>query len=68
MTYDELCTLVGTIDKDAEQYMRTEAKELDSFAADDDEDTIENVFAWHETPQGYDYWHCIYEKLGEINE
>ena len=31
MTYDELCTLVGTIDKDAEKYMRTEAKELSSF-------------------------------------
>ena len=31
MTYDELCTLVGTIDKDAEQYMQTDAKELNSF-------------------------------------
>lgn len=64
MTYDELCTLVGTIDKDAEQYMRTEAKELDSFAADDDGDTIENVFAWHETKQGATYWSEIWKKLG----
>lgn len=64
MTYDELCTLVGTIDKDAEQYMRTEAKELSGFSADDNGDTITNVFPWDETEQGAAYWSEIWKKLG----
>lgn len=61
MTYDELCTLVGTIDKDAEKYMRTEAKELSSFF---NVGILEGSFDWDETKQGAEYWVEIWKKLG----
>ena len=60
MTYDELCTAVGKIDKEAEQYMRTDAKNLESFI---ECGTLSNAFTWFGTPQGYGYWMKIHYKL-----
>ena len=56
MTYDELCTAVGKIDKEAEQYMRTDARELEDFV---ECGCLGGAFVWRKTPQGYLYWHHI---------
>lgn len=64
MTYDELCTAVGKIDKAAEQYMRTDVKELESFAGDNyNPHLLMGAFVWEVTPQGHEYWSDIHHKL-----
>ena len=62
MTYEELCIAVGKIDKAAEEYLRLDAKSLSSFASNDN-DNIDDVFTWRETPQWQKYWENIYKKL-----
>lgn len=62
MTYEELCIAVGKIDKEAEEYLRTDAKSLSSFLSNDN-DSIDDIFTLDETPQGQKYWENIYKKL-----
>lgn len=69
MTYDELCTAVGKVDKEAEQYMRTDIKKLKDFDPNNNLNTncpaeyLLSIFVWSETPQGHKYWSNIENQL-----
>lgn len=61
-TYNALCKAVGKIDKEAEKYLREDAKKLESFDSDNN-DTLSGIFVWAETPQDHDYWSNINKQL-----
>jgi hypothetical protein len=60
--YDELCTLVGTIDKSAEKYMRGDAKRLPYF---EESGKLSACFAFFYTSQGHYFWVGIMNKIGQ---
>ena len=60
--YDELCTLVGTVDKSAEEYMRGDAKLLERFAS---HWLLHACFQFRLTPQGVKFWADIMQKIGQ---
>lgn len=60
--YKELTDKVAKIDKGAARYMREQAPALKDFVYDGE---LINCFTWNYTPQGYDYWGNIYDKLNE---
>ena len=62
--YLELVGEVQKIDPNAAVYMLTEAKKLDDFIYNR---SLYNVFTWADTPQGWEYWSDIYEKLDRWN-
>lgn len=60
--YDELCTLVGTVDKSSEEYMRGDAKKLPDF---EESILLPACFVFDDTPQGYLFWADITQKIGQ---
>lgn len=58
------------------QLLIERVREIDWYAAkfledncskfDDDTDCLIECFGWADTPQGYDYWYDIADKLGEV--
>ena len=60
MSYEDLCKRVEKIDPEAAEYMRGEAKKLPDFS---EYSNINDCFYWINTPQGFNYWWGIEEKL-----
>jgi len=61
--YEELCNRVEKIDKDAADYMRGDARNIDCFAESDD---ISACFEWERTAQGWQYWKNIEDLLDDL--
>jgi len=51
---------VKEIDEEASKWIETSASFLPSFVASG---CLGEVFAWNETPQGYNFWHNISNQL-----
>ena len=63
MNYEDLCILVGKVDPDAENYLRFDAKKLETFSSISGRDTLKRIFTWSDSPQGHDYWSLIDRKI-----
>lgn len=53
---------VREIDSDAADYLENEAPKLDTWFSDND-DHLDFMFTWADTPQGHDYWENIFIEL-----
>lgn len=58
--YYGLIDRVAKIDIQAAMYLRYDAQNLELFGHDGD---ISHVMYWADTPQGFDYWADIADKL-----
>lgn len=61
--YEALIDRVVKIDKGAAIYMREHAPDLIGFVYDRE---LVCCFIWECTPQGYDFWKHINDKLNEV--
>ena len=59
-SFDQLVKEVGKIDKDGARYLRGDAQKLSSFNR---EGWLGSVMIWSGTPQGYQYWADLNDKL-----
>lgn len=62
-THEELIQQVEAIDPEAAEYLRTEARELESFT---ECAVLNGVFIWDDSPQGHDYWNDLYTQVYAI--
>ena len=58
--FAKLIAEVKEIDDEAGTWIKNSASFLDSFVASG---CLGEVFMWHETPQGYKFWHNIADRL-----
>ena len=62
-TIEQLIDQVEKVDESAAEYLMNDAPNLNSYAVGGDDDELDNIMVWDETPQGHSYWEGIWNIL-----